>query len=297
MNPSLRRFGTMGAAVLAAALPAVAPAQTNTTGTRARMMLGMGIEQKLGAAVPKDATFRDETGKERTFGSVLMGRPVLVVPVPMRRKAGCGVVLDGLQTTLFRANHPNDRKLVKKEGANLLEIGKAFDLVVLSLDPRETPVDAAEAKNELEKKLDGSFEPVTFLTGDLANIRRVTEALGFSYLYDPGRNVLNNATGAMLLTPDGRVSSYTIGKDFPTMVMERNLEIARAGEIGEKADDSQMLACIQPDATILARRGKIESMYTGAALVTLGAVVFWITSMLRSERNTKRDLGGQPDGA
>ncbi len=290
MNLSLRRIGTLGAAILVAALPAVAPAQK-------KAFLGMGIEQKLGASVPKDAVFRDQTGKERTFGSLLMGRPVLVVPVPLRKKAGCGIVVDGLQTTLFRAINPNTRKLVKKEGPNLLEVGRAFDVVVLSLDPRETPIDAAEAKNEFHEKLGANLEPVNFLTGDLENIRKVTDALGFTYVYKPERNVLNNATGSALLTPDGRISSYIIGKDFPTMVMERNLEIARDGKIGEKAEDDQMMACVQPDKTVLARRGKIEAIYTGAALITLATVVFWIGSMLRSERRQNRDLGGQPDGA
>lgn len=288
MNLTLRRIGILGAALLAAALPAVAPAQ--------KTLLGMGIEQKLGAAVPMDAVFRDETGRERTFGSLFQGRPVLVVPVPMRKKAGCGVVLDGLQKTLYRSGHPNDRKLIRKDGENLLEVGRTFDVVVLSIDPRETPIDAAEAKNDFHTKLGANLEPVTFITGDLKNIQKVTNALGFTYYFDAKRNVLNNATGSMLITPDGHVSSYTIGKDFQTVELERNLEIARANKIGEKADDDQMLACIQPDATVLARRATIENIYTGAALVFLAGVVFWITSMLRSERKN-RDLGGQPGGA
>jgi protein SCO1 len=298
MNLYARHIGKLGAAVLAVALSVVAPAQERTSSGRVKALLGMEIVQNLGASVPNDAIFRDETGKERSFGSLFKGRPLLVIPVPLRKKAGCGVVLDGLQKTLYRASHPNVRKVVKKEGENLLAVGKSFDIVVLSLDPRETPTDAAEAKNEFHRKMDENIEPATFLTGDLENIRKVTDAMGFKYLFDEKRNVLNNATGSVLLTPDGRASSYTIGKDFQTIELERNLEIAQAGNIGEKADDSQMLACTQLDATVLARRSKIESIYTAAAVVTLITVVLWILSMLRAERTRNQDLGGgQPNGA
>lgn len=284
----VRRTGALGATLVAVALPSVASAQQQSDFTKS-----MGIEQRLGGAVPKSATFLDELGRKRTFGSLFQGRPLLVLPFPLKRTAGCGVILDGLQKTLFRAANPNVRKLVKKEGRNQLQVGKDFDVVLLSLDPTETPTDAAATKADFQKKLGVQTEPVTALTGNLMNIRQVTDALGFRFYYNPGTKALRNPTGSVLVTPDGHISSYTIGNDFQTVVLERNLELARTNAVGTKAEDTEMFACVQLDAGIIEKRGRIEALYTWAGLITLGTIILWISSMLRSERNSK-PLGGQP---
>lgn len=293
MRINVRRTWTLGAAVMALALPVVAPAQQKSSFTAP-----LRIDQNLGGTVPMNATFNDETGATRTFGSLFKGRPVLVVPFPLKKTAGCGVAIEGLQKTLFKAAHPNDRKLIQMAGPNLLEVGRTFDIVFLSLDPSERPTDAAATKNEFQTKLGFNAEPVTALTGDLANIRKVTDALGFHYFINPAKRSLRNPTGSVLLTPDGRISSYTIGNEFQTKVFEGSVVAAQAGQIGSKADESSMFACVQLDTEILARRGKIEAIITGVALATLAIVVFWIGSMLREERRQHRNpLGGNPGGA
>jgi protein SCO1/2 len=292
MTSISRRIGIMGAALIALFLPALAPAQQQSELTR-----HMGIDQKLGAAVPKDAVFHDETGAQRTFGSVLQGRPVLVLPLRLRCNGGCLLLRDGLQKVLYRAEHPNEHKLLMKAGPNVLQVGRDLDVVFLSLDPREGPADGAALKADFEQKVGYPAEPVTVLTGTLDQIQTVTKAVGFRYLFDLQRDVLNNATGSVLITPDGRVSGYTVGNAFQTIVLERSLEIAKDNKIGPLADESDKFGCIQLDRAVLARRGKIEAVYTGAGVVTVFAVVSWIALMLRSERRQKRDLGGQPGGA
>lgn len=291
MNNTLRRIGTWGAALLAVALPVVASAQ------QSELTKTMGIDQNLGAVVPKTAQFTDETGQPREFGSLLKGRPVLLVPMMLKCEAGCLVLRDSLQKTLFSADHPNEHRLIKKEGHNVLLVGQDLDVVFLSLDPTEGPADGTAIKAQFQEKVGYPAEPVTVLTGSLAQIHKVTDAIGFRYFYDPQKNVLNNATGSVLLTPDGRVSAYTIGNDFPTIVMERNVELARANKIGTRADDSNKFGCVQLPPDVVARRGKIEAVYTGAGIVFLAGVIYWIGSMLRSERKANRDLGGQPGGA
>lgn len=284
MTLLVRRVGTLGAAILAVALAAVSPAQR----VQSDFTKSMGIDQRLGAKVPLDVAFQDETGATRTLGSLLKGRPLLVLPFPLRRTAGCGVVAEGLQKTLARAAHANDHAIFKKEGPDQLVIGKDFDVAFLSLDPAETPTDGAAAKIDFQNKLGTSVEPVTALTGDEASIRRATDALGFRFFHDPATRAMRNPTGAALLTPDGRISSYTIGNDFQTKPLEENLALAKAGRIGTKADDTQMFGCVQLASSVIERRGKIERIITLFALLTLGTVVLWIGSMLRAERRASQ---------
>lgn len=294
MNLFARRLGTLGVATLAMALPTVAPAQSNSAASnQSDFTKSMGIDQKLGEKVPMDATFQDETGVTRTFGSLFHGRPLLVVPFPLRKSAGCGVVTDGLQKTLFKADHANDHVLIRKPGDNSLAIGKAFDVVFVSLDPTERPTDAAQTKIDFQNKVDPTHlvEPVTALTGDEANIHRLADALGFRFFYDAPTKAMRNPTGSVLLTPDGHISSYTIGNDFQTKVLETNLEIAQANHIGTKADETQMFGCVQLASGVIERRGKIETFVNAFAVLTLAVVVFWIGSMIRSERRQGR-MGG-----
>ena len=282
MTLLVRRLGTLGAAILALALPIVAPAQS----AQSEFTKVMGIDQKLGAKVPLDVTFQDETGATRTFGSLLKGRPLLVLPLPLKKSAGCGVVTDGLQKTLFKADHANDHALIAKAGPNALEIGKTFDVVLLSLEPNDRPTDAAVTKIDFQNKVDPNraVEPVTALTGDEASIRRTADALGFRYYRNSATGEMRNPTGSILLTPEGRISSYTVGNDFQTKILERNIELARDGRIGTKADQTQMFGCVQLATSVIDRRGKIETIINGFAVLTLAVVVFWIGSMLRTER-------------
>ena len=286
MTLLVRRFGIVGAALAVVALPVVASAQGAMKGPQSDFTKAMGIDQRLGEKAPLDARFQDETGTSRTLGSLLKGRPVLVVPFPLKRTAGCGIAIEGLQKVLFKADHPNQRALFAKQGANALAVGKTFDLVFLSLDPNERPTDAAQTKIDFQNKVDPSraVEPITALTGDETNIRRVASALGFRYFYDPATKALRNPTGSVLLTPDGRISSYTIGNDYPTVVLEKAIETAQANEIGTKVDQTEMFGCVQLPASVIERRAKIESIITGFALLTLATIVFWIGSMLRAER-------------
>ena len=292
MSLFTRRIGTLGVAILALALPVVASAQGDKSGFDPNRDLG--IVQNLGGSVPLDARFTDETGATRTFASVLKGRPVLVVPFPLRRLAGCGIAIEGLGKTLFRSANPNVRKLIKKEGPNKLVLGQTFDLVLLSIDPRDRPEDAAKTKADFLKTLNDETLPVTCLLGDAAQTKRMTDALGFRFYYSASTGALWDQTGAALLTPRGQISSYTLGNDFQTVELERDLETAAAGRIGDKANaPASPFACAQLATAVVERRGKIEGIVTLFALLTLATVVFWIGSMLRAERRQNSDVDRQ----
>src|SRR5688572_23767136 len=151
----------------------------------------VGIEQRLHAQLPLDATFKDEAGNTVQLAQYFGKRPVVLSLVYYSCPMLCTQVLNGMVGT-FRALS--------------FTPGDEFDVVSISFDARETPALATE-----KKKLYLDYLPAAkrsqassgwhFLTGDEANIRRVTEAVGFHYTYDSATNQFAHASGIMVMTP------------------------------------------------------------------------------------------------
>lgn len=248
----------------------------------------MGITQKLGAEVPKDAEFLDETGKKVHFGDLLQGRPVVLVPIFYRCQTGCALVTDGVLKTLAKAN----------KAENEMIVGRDLDVVMVSIHPKETPELARNKKalilNAIEPpNADSSWRVYAtkgwhLLTGNLENIHKVTDAIGFKYKYDAEKDLINHPTCTVMLTKDGRISSYTIGNDFPTTLVKSDLALAAKNEIGVRADQSMMFGCVMLDPVTGRYRIVIERVMGIAAFFTILIVGGWIYKMILDEKNNRR---------
>jgi len=129
--------------------------------------------------------------------------------------------------------------------------GSEFDVVTVSFDARETPALATE-----KKKLYLDYLPAAkrsqassgwhFLTGDEANIRRVTEAVGFHYTYDSATNQFAHASGIMVMTPDGKIARYFYGIEYSPKDVRLGLVEASASKIGSPVDQL-LLYCYHYD--------------------------------------------------
>jgi protein SCO1/2 len=161
-----------------------------------------------------------------------------------------------------------------------LRVGRDFDIVFLSLNPEETHAQALEKESQIVRNLEDQTirDGWHFLTGDLENIRKVTDSMGFKWAYRPEENVLNHPTGSVTLTPNGKIVGYSIGNDLPTIFFRKNLEFARRDEVGPPADQSRMFGCIRIPASASKYRGTIELALkiTGVVfvLVTVGLISF-----------------------
>ena len=126
--------------------------------------------------------------------------------------------------------------------------GRDYEVVFVSFDPRENPAMAAEKK----KSALGHFQrPQTadgwhFLTGTQDSIDAVTHAANFRYNYDAKTNLFAHASGILLLTPDGSISRYFYGVEYPSRDMRLGLVDASAGKIGSPIDHV-LLFCYQYD--------------------------------------------------
>jgi protein SCO1/2 len=229
----------------------------------------VGIEQRVGEALPLDARFRDETGKAVRLGDYFDDRPVILVPVYYRCPMLCTLMVEGVARAL--------KALSFGSGAD-------YRLVVFSFDPTETPADAAEDKAHAVDLYDrpGS-EAWHFLTGDAEAVGALTRAIGFRYDYDAGRGEFVHASTLVLATPEGRIARYLYTTEPAPKDLRLALVEASAGTIGTVADHV-LLYCFRYDATT----GKytlltMRLVRIGAAVTIFGLALF-IGYMVRQEK-------------
>ena len=225
------------------------------------------IVEKLGEAVPLDAAFTGPDGKlVRLRDAAGRGRPVVLALVYYECPMLCGLVLGGLATSMRQAG---------------LELGKDYDAVTLSFDPRETSRLAAERQRTYVQKagMSGKEPYWTFLTGTEPEIRKVTQAVGFEYAYDEESKQYAHAAALVLLTPDGKVSRYLYGIDYPARDLRLGLVEAGEGRVGTSFD-KLLLTCFRYDPASRRYQPYVIGFIKLGSLAVLGALaatlgVFW----------------------
>ncbi len=164
---------------------------------------GVGVVEHLGGALPTDATFRDTEGKAVRLGDFFDGkRPVVFVFAYHTCPMLCSLVLDATVKSL------NDVSWT---------VGDQFDVVSVSIDPKDTPETAARKRAQVVDsyaRAKGSTRGWHFLVGDEANIRKVTDAVGFEYRYDARQKQYAHPAAIYLLTPTAHLARYLYGIQF-----------------------------------------------------------------------------------
>jgi protein SCO1/2 len=127
-------------------------------------------------------------------------------------------------------------------------VGREFEVLTVSFDPRETPADAAEKKEDFVGRYNRpeADKGWHFLTGDQENITRLTEAVGFHYNYDEKTNQFAHASGIMILTPGGKLSRYFYGIEYFPKDLRLGLVEASDNKIGSMVDQL-LLYCYHYD--------------------------------------------------
>jgi len=196
------------------------------------------IEQRLNQQLPLDLVFRDESGAQVKLGQYFGQKPVVLAFVYYDCPMLCTQVLNGMVTS-FRVVP--------------FEMGKEFDVVTISFDPRETPELAASKKkvyvDYLPEKMKASARNGWhFLTGDAANIERITDAAGFRYHYDEKTKQFAHASAIMVATPEGKLSHYFYGVNYSARDLRFGLIESSQHKIGSVTEQLS-LYCYQYDPT------------------------------------------------
>lgn len=244
------------------------PSTTEPNGLPAALQT-VGIDQKLGDQLPLDAEFKDENGNMVKLGTYFSkGKPVILALVYYECPMLCNQVLNGLTGSL--------------KGMSF-DAGKDYEVVAISFDARENDKPDL-AKNKKANYVErygraGSEDGWHFLTGAQDSIDKVTKAAGFNYKWDERSNQFAHAGGIMVVTPEGKMSRYLYGIDYPPKDLKFAIMDASASKVGSPTD-RLLLYCYHYDPATgkyglailnVIRLGGIFTLLCMGAM----ALVFW----------------------
>jgi len=163
-------------------------------------LVGVGIEEHLGRPIDLDLTFNDENGqvvKLREFFN--KGRPVILDLVYYTCPQLCSLILNR-QVELMR----------QMPGVP----GTDYEVVTISIDPRDTPEIAREKKASYLATYGKPAPGWHFLTDREDNAKRLAELVGYHYRWDPRIQQYAHLAGITILTPGAKVARYLYGINY-----------------------------------------------------------------------------------
>jgi len=195
----------------------------NTGDQLPQVLQKVTVSQHLNQQLPLDAAFVDETGKPVKLGDYFGKRPAILSLVYYNCPLLCSEEMDGLTSAL---------EMVK------LTPGKDFDVILISIDPSETPDLAAKRKAFYLKRY-GRPETASgwhYLTGQRPAIDAVTNAVGFGYVRVPGPDgrlsQFAHASSIEIVTTNGKLAQYYLGVEYSPKDMLLGLIEASGNKIG-----------------------------------------------------------------
>ncbi len=249
-------------------------------------MSHVGVTEHLDAPIPAEAHFRDQDGNAVTIGQYFGKRPIALILAYHRCPVLCSLIQHAAATT-FKALADTDGKVV----------GKDYDVIVLSIDPTDTPEVAKQKRDEIVSAY-GHPETVAgfhYLVGEKAEIDRVANAVGFGYQYDERQNQYAHPSVLMLVKPNGEMARYLYGLAFEERDLKFGILEASEGK-SITTVDRVILYCYHYDPqtgkyTIIATR--VMQIGAGFSALCLFALLGWLWRMekkVNRERDKKSSL-------
>jgi len=230
----------------------------------------VGFDQRLGEAVPLDIALRDEAGRSVRLGDYFGKKPVVLSLVYYECPMLCTLTLNGLVGALKPLQ---------------FEVGKEFEVVTVSFEPKDTAALAAAKKQAYLGRYQraGAEAGWHFLTGDPAQIERLTRAVGFRYVWDERTHQYAHPSGIVVLTPEGRLARYLYGVEYAPRDLRFALIDATAGKIGSKVD-SLILYCYEYDPATGKYGAALMRLLRVAGILTVLGLAAFVALMLRREQ-------------
>ena len=265
-------------ALLAASCALRAQAVPSDVGPTSSMMppalQNVGFEPPLDGQIPLDLHFRDETGRDVPLREFFGQKPVVLAFVYFN----CPMLCDQVQMGVVGA-------------LRMLSFnpGRDYEVVFISFDSQDTSELAAEKKQAAVARF---HRPETvsgwhFLTGSQGSIEAATRAANFRFRYDAKSKLFAHASGVMILTPQGRISRYFYGVEYPGRDMRLGLVDASAGKIGTPIDHV-LLFCYHYDPLSAKYSASILRIVRLGGILTVLSIVGGIWFSRRRELRAAR---------
>ncbi len=258
----LRAIATVAALLLAGSAAHAQAVPGNVAQSSVGMpaqLVNVGFEPQLNAQMPLDLPFVDENGNAVQLRDYFKQKPVLLAFVYYGCPMLCNQVEQGVVGALKMLSFTP---------------GRDYEVVFVSFDPRESPDMAVQKK---KSALSHFGRPETeaawhFLTGTKESIDAATKAANFRYNFDTKNNLFAHASGILLLTPDGRISRYFYGVEYPARDVRLGLVDASAGKIGTPIDHV-LLFCYHYDPSSATYSASILKVIRLGGILTIACIV------------------------
>ena len=283
------RGGWQAAALCCALLCAPVFAQVSSYGDKQsgdnagdqlpQVLQRVGVAQRLNQPLPLDAAFVDETGKAVKLGDYFGKHPAIVSLVYYTCPMLCSEELDGLTGALSMVH---------------MSPGKDFDVIVISIDPSDTPEQAAKKKAFYLKRY-GRPETASgwhFLTGQRPAIDAATNAIGFGYVRVPGPDgklsQFAHASSIEIATTDGKIAQYYLGVEYSPKDMMLGLIEASGNKIGSPVANI-LTYCYHYDPQMNKHSLVVARVVQVGGMITMAGLGGFIFLMFRRDLKLGRD--------
>lgn len=193
------------------------------------------VDQRLNAVISPDIVFTNDREERVTTGQLFNGKPSLLLMVFYECSGICTTELNSLLSTV--------------KGMKKTDVGEDFNVVVVSIDPTETPRLAALKKETYTNIYDrrGTDDGFNFLVGDEENIDRLAKEVGFHFVRDRANGNITHPAALMVVSPNRRLTRYFLTQEFNAKPVLLALDDARVDKVGARDTFASFLSCVNID--------------------------------------------------
>jgi protein SCO1 len=243
---------------------------------------GIDVVDQVGDFIPMDLQFRDDSGKvvrlEKYFQR---GKPIVMTLNYSDCPGLCIAQLENLVETL----RATDAK----------GLGEDYEIVTISIDPREDSQKASRTKAKYTGLLRGTGVNSSwhFLVGKQPEITRLAESLGYYYTYDKVNDRFNHPAVTFFLSSEGRICRYFVDLGIEPSQFKLAVTEAAEGKLTRSLAEVFVQFCYyyDPEANRYSADARRIMALAGAAFVLLvlgGVAPFWFSSKTNREAAAKR---------
>jgi protein SCO1/2 len=268
---SIKRFFLLMLCLLSTALYAEEPTP--------KELEAVEIKEHIGDKIPLDLSFVDDHGKTVELSQYFKkDKPVILSLVYYNCPMLCNLVLNGLLSAV------KESKWVP---------GDAYEIVSVSISPRETSeVAAAKKANYMEQlslnqpEMKDAKNGWHFLTGQEENIQKLAKSVGFGYRYDPSSQDYAHGAVLFILTQEGVLKRYLYGITFEGEQLRLALTETGEGAVGSVIDQI-LLRCFKYEPSHQKYKFYIWGAMRVGGLITILLITILLTILWGQDRRNK----------